>query len=380
METATTPVETLPTRRAPVQAAAAERPATIEFLDASMPADHERWVALWWEWPARDIMAHPDYVRLFARPCDRAVAATLRTAGGGVLYPFILRPIAAEPWAPPGTEGYDLSTPYGYGGPFAWGLRSGDADRFRARLDSWAAASGVTTSFARLSLFAEHLLPWHGEVLPGGPNVVRRVRLKNEELWNDYRQEARKYITRARECGVKIVFDPSGKRLSDFMTVYNATMDRRNASQSYYFPRSFFEGFLESLAGHFTFVHAIAGRQVLSSEILLFSQDHAYSYLGGTLPEGFPAGANYLLKNETFKYCRDMGIGAVVLGGGYQPNDGILRYKRHFGASGELPFFLGRKTYDADASSRLVEARRAWERARGVEWSPAETFFPSYRS
>ncbi|HLY08238.1 MAG TPA: GNAT family N-acetyltransferase [Planctomycetota bacterium] len=350
------------------------------FLDASRTRDHERWVELWWDWPSRDIMAHPDYVRLFARPEDRAMAAIFRTAGGGILYPFLLRPLAAEPWAPPESGSCDLATPYGYGGPFAWGLRPGEAGRFWNRFDTWAIAQGVTTSFARLSLFSEQLLPWNGDVVPSGPNVVRHVDLSNEALWNDYRQEARKYITRAREAGVRIVFDPAGKKLAEFQEIYTATMDRRNASERYYFPREFFDRFIASLSGHFTFVHAILGQRVLSSEILLFSQEHAYSYLGGTLPEGFPVGANYLLKNESFKYCRDMGIGAVVLGGGYQPNDGILRYKRHFGLSGERPFLLGQRTYDAEAAGQLLDRRRSWEAAQGRRWSPASGYFPHYRS
>lgn len=357
-----------------------ERLYEFEILDASRGSDHQKWVDLWWEWPARDVMAHPDYVRLFARPGDRALAAIQRTAEGGILYPVLLRPLSLEPWAPRGTDACDLTTPYGYGGPFAWGACPKDGESFWSRFDAWARAQGVTTSFARLSLFSEHLLPFNGEIVQNGPNVVRRVQLSNEALWNDYRQEARKYITKARECGVRIVFDPAGKGLGDFLAIYKATMDRRGASQKYYFPRSFFEGFLQSLAGHFTFVHAIVDRQVLSSEILLFSQDHAYSYLGGTLPEAFALGANYLVKNESFKYCRDMGIKSVVLGGGYQANDGILRYKRHFVASGELPFRLGRKTYDADGVDRILEARRRWEQEQGCPWSPAPEYFPPYRS
>ena len=205
-------------------------------------------------------------------------------------------------------------------------------------------------------------------------------RLTDAELWNDYRQEARKYITRARECGVRIEFDPTGKHLEEFLAVYNATMNRRNATSQYYFPKSFFEALLHSLDGQFTLAHAVVNGQILSSEILLFSQDHAYSFLGGTMPEAFPLGANYLLKDESFKHCRELGIGAVVLGGGYQPNDGILRYKRHFGTSGERPFLLGRKTYDADLAERLLEARRGWERARGNEWAPTPGYFPTYRS
>jgi len=70
----------------------------------------------------------------------------------------------------------------------------------------------------------------------------------------------------------------------------------------------------------------------------------------------------------------------VVLGGGYQADDGILRYKQRFTRAPDRQFLLGRRTYDAGAAQRLVERRRDWERTQGREWSPAADFFPSYRA
>src|SRR5512140_612349 len=74
------------------------QPPPVDFLDPAEPEDRASWLQLWNRWPDREIMAHPDYVKLFARPQDRVVAATLRCDAGGILYPFIVRPLAAEPW------------------------------------------------------------------------------------------------------------------------------------------------------------------------------------------------------------------------------------------------------------------------------------------
>jgi hypothetical protein len=353
---------------------------SVEFLDASQEPDRRKWLDLWNAWPRREIMAHPEYVRLFARPEDRAIAAAARTAGGGMLYPIIVRPLSAEPWAGPETRGCDLTTPYGYGGPFGWGVTEGDARAFWTAFDAWAAAQGAATSFARLSLFGEDLLPFNGETVSGGPNIVVRVDVADDALWNDYRSEARRSVGLARERNVTIEFDPTGARLDEFLRIYTATMDRRGASRGYYFPREFFEAFVRNLAGHFTIVHAIAGGRAISSEIVLLSAENAYSWLGGTLAEGFALGPNYLLKHESFLWCRARGRKTVVLGGGYQPNDGILRYKQRFTRAADVPFLLGRKTYDAAAAGRLVERRRAWEQAQGRDWSPAADFFPDYRA
>ena len=119
---------------------------------------------------------------------------------------------------------------------------------------------------------------------------------------------------------------------------------------------------------------------MVSSEILLLAAAHAYSYLGGTRAEAFPLGPNYLLKHESFRWCRAQGKKAVVLGGGSQPQDGILKFKQRFGRASELPFLLGRKTYDAPEARRLVECRRSWEREQGRDWVPAAEFFPEYRA
>ena len=87
-----------------------------------------------------------------------------------------------------------------------------------------------------------------------------------------------------------------------------------------------------------------------------------------------------LIKHEIFLWCRDRGVKAVVLGGGYRPDDGILRFKRQFGRDIDVPYLLGLKTYDAEESNRLVEARRQWERGQGRDWNPVPSYFPEYRS
>jgi hypothetical protein len=372
-----TNVGTSPVREAPVGAAASS---TVEFLDASSARDRGRWLDHWSRWPQRDVMAHPEFGRLFARPHDRVIAAAMRTATGGILYPVVVRPLAAEPWAGKETRSSDLTTPYGYGGPFAWGATAADAQRFWSRFDEWAAEQGAATSFARLSLFPGRILPFNGQTVVHGPNVVRRVDLSPEELWSDYRSGARRNIDIARRVGVQVEFDADGKRLGEFLEVYASTMDRCGAAPGYYFPRSFFETLVRQLGGHLTFAHAIVGGKVVASEIVLLSSDHAVSFLGGTLPAGLPIGAAALIKHEIFLWCRERGMKAVVLGGGYRPDDGVLRFKRQFGRAIEVPFLLGLKTYDVEESRRLLEARRQWERGQGREWTPAPTYFPEYRS
>src|SRR4051812_45439615 len=101
-------------------------------------------------------MAHPEYCRLFARPGDRVVAAAAGGPEGGILFPLILRPLSAEPWAA-GDQRWDAVTPYGYGGPFVWGAGGAAAEGFWAGHAAWCRAERIVSTFARLSLFPHQL-------------------------------------------------------------------------------------------------------------------------------------------------------------------------------------------------------------------------------
>src|SRR5688500_14525301 len=133
------------------------RTSRVEFLDPGDPLDRAAWLEIWNSWPDREIMAHPDYVRLFARPADRVVAAAFRSDGGGILYPLIVRPLTAEPWGAAEGSACDLTTPYGYGGPFAWNVTDQETRDFWTAFDGWARSQDAVTSFDRLSLFPENL-------------------------------------------------------------------------------------------------------------------------------------------------------------------------------------------------------------------------------
>lgn len=352
----------------------------FRILDASRAADRHEWLDLWHAWPARDVNAHPGYVGLFARTADRVLCASARLPEGGILYPFLLRPLAAEPWAAPEAEEWDMTGPYGYGGPFAWGADEGDAEAFWTAFDRWAAEQPVVSSFDRLSPFPEMLLPrFPGEILPRGTNVVRRLDLSEDELRAAYENKVRRNVRRAGEAGLTVEVDPEGRRRAEFEAVYASTMERRNAADAYRFPPTFFDRLFHDLAGQTLLVHAVKDGRVVSSDLCLLSAQVVYAFLGGTEPEGLRCGANDLVKHATFRWCLQRGMSAYVLGGSHREGDGLLRYKLSFAPDGERPFRVAVRTFDERRLDRLVGRRRAWFASRGTE-APHETgFFPPYR-
>lgn len=338
----------------------------LVIWDARVRADRDAWIALYDAWPDREVFAHPAYVALFATPTERPLAAFARFGDGWVLYPFILRPLE---------DGEaDLTTPYGYGGPFRHG--NADAPAFWAAFDAWAASQRVVSEFVRLSLFPEQRLAYPGQTEVKLQNVVCSLLPDEDALWSGFDHKVRKNVNKAKRSGVTIEIDTGPERLDEFLRIYETTMDRREARKSYYFSRAFFETIASALQGGYAFLHALVGGRIVSTELALVSAHNVYSFLGGTEEAAFDLRPNDLLKYELIRWAKREGRSRFVLGGGYAPDDGIFKYKRAFAPNGLYPFEVGTRVLDRAAYDELVERRRAADAA----WSPLPGFFPAYRA
>jgi hypothetical protein len=348
------------------------------ILDAATADGFATWLALWRAWPGREIFGHPEYARLFVGPSDRAVCAVGEDEHATILFPLVLRPLAAEPWTRPGERRWDATTPYGYGGPFAWGAGARDDAAFWRAYEAWCREERIVSTFARLSLFPEERpgLPAPPEVR--SPNVVRDLSAGLDAVWRDYDHKVRTNVRAAERAGVEVEIDRTGARLAAFLSVYEHTMRRRNATAFYFFPRAFFERIVERLAGQFAFVHAHARGEVVSSELVLCSERRVYPFLGGTRAEAFRMRPNDLLRHRTIAWAIAEGRTAYVLGGGLAPEDGIFRHKRAFAPRGVVSFEVACLVHDVAACRDLVRERGAAE--RGPPWVPAVPFFPPYRA
>jgi hypothetical protein len=354
----------------------------LQIWDAADAADRKAWIDFWERWPGREVFGHPEYVRLNARPQDRALCAAASVNGSSVLYPFLLRPLGDEPYCEASLRDCtDITTPYGYGGPFRCG-GTWEADAVRAfwrEFNTWAAKSNVVSEVVRLSLFPESLVEYTGDRRVLSKNVVRVLK-SDVEMWRDFEHKVRKNVNKARASGVTVTIDEEGDRLEDFLAIYTGTMERRNASEAYYFPREYFERLQQNLKGQFTYFHALVGNVVVSTELVLLSADRIYSFLGGTDCAWYHVRPNDLLKFEIMNWARGVGKKEYVLGGGYTRDDGIFRYKLSFAPDGSVPFYLGSRVLCANTFEHLVQDRRAFEAGRGGPWQPNPDYFPAYRA
>ena len=130
-------------------------------LDSSSKGDFNYWFDIWSNWNNNEVFANPYYLRLFITPESgaRAMAAVLLVNHTpAIIFPFFIRPLADESWITNSVlhKYHDISTPYGYGGPFLID-KDCDISRFFPLFIDWCNSNHVVSIFMRLSLFSNQL-------------------------------------------------------------------------------------------------------------------------------------------------------------------------------------------------------------------------------
>jgi len=350
----------------------------FQIFDAAKNEEYNNWLRAWSGWPLHEVFAHPEYVKLFARDCDRSICAVQESPDGLILLPMILRPLSVEAWAGADNPHYDLVAPYGFGGPYVTGRC--DMEDFWRQFQIWAVELGAISAFFRLSPFAADIKGFIDTVEVSGGNVIRSLTEGKEGIWNDYKHVVRTCVRCAEQSGVTVEFDETGTTLATFIRLYYRTMQRCQAAQQYFFSEDFFRQLTTNLAGQFFLSQAMYQGEVLASKMVLSSKEHIYPFLGGSDENFFKLNPNEFLDTHIFQWGIEHGKKSCVLGGGYDGYDGVFQYKKKFAPSGIVPFLVGKHIFDPTAYQIMCEKRKKHELERGQVSMEDGTFFPAYRT
>lgn len=205
--------------------------------------------------------------------------------------------------------------------------------------------------------------------------MVRSLEAPLDEIWMDFKQKVRKNVKRANTYNLEIIIENTGEYLDDFLGIYYGTMDRSNAETEYYFSKGFFKN-LNQMKENIMYFHVVHEGNIISTELVIYGAENAYSYLGGTNREFFDMRPNDFLKYEIIKWAKEKGLRNFVLGGGYGSDDGIFQYKTCLAPHGIKDFYIGRKVLDVSAYDELCHLRGAESNSMRLD---RVGFFPEYR-
>jgi len=325
----------------------------------------------------RDLYFNPNYAKIYEDIDGESETFVYECQYGKITNTYILRKVK---WQIDGEEYYDIVTPYGYGGPLAENIT--DIDKlmsdYKEAFEKYCEEHHIICEFIRFHLFdnvdvREH---YYGETIHMLDNVVVNTTGNfDEDIWMNYEHKVRKNVKKAQKNDLEIVIENNLNHLSGFLDIYNSTMDRNNADSYYYFGEKYFQDIARLLPDNFMYFHVFKDGKIASTELVLCSENYAYSFLGGTYTEFYEYRPNDFLKNEIIKWCNQTGRKKFILGGGYHKDDGIYRYKRCFTPDPDVPFYIGRHIFDQEKYNKMVELRTQSD----PDFNQETGYFPKYR-
>ncbi|HMK93708.1 MAG TPA: GNAT family N-acetyltransferase [Thermoleophilia bacterium] len=327
----------------------------------------------------RDVYFTPGYLQLWQRNGDgRAHGAVFTHGETLVLYPFLLRELDEVAWLGRDFAGLrDIQTPYGYGGPLVH-KRGGDEHAvrlFRQAFHAWCREHGVVSEFVRFHPLLDTQLGMdpYLEVIKANTTVWCRVDTPTAERLQALSGSTRRGVRKAREAGLRVAVETSDECYARFAELYRDTMARRQATPYYFFSDRYFADARELLGDDQTLLCVWHGDEIVAGALFMRSPEFVHYHLGGSAAEALPLRPNNLLFFEAMQWGFGLGAAALHLGGGYQPDDDLFRFKSGFSPL-RAQFCVGRAVHLPDEYERAAAARAAAAPVTDPHW------FPAYRA
>ena len=267
---------------------------------------------------------------------------------------------------------FDLSSPYGYGGWIIEG--EGSLDGLFGEYKSWCADNGIISEVIRFHpvIANQERVREYYDVMDLGNTVCIDISNK-DDIWANFSAKNRNVIRKAINNNVTIHHELSKDKMNAFVKVYNATMDRDNADDYYYFKEEFYDSVLSDLKSNTDIYYALYEDKIIASSIILKAGDKLSYHLSGSLKEyGSLAATNLLLYTVACDGC-DLGYKTFHLGGGVgSREDSLYKFKKAFYRLDGKQYSIGRMVFDKDKYDYLVKLREG-EKGR-------DNFFPLYRA
>ena len=295
---------------------------------------------------------------------------------GTIRHIFIKREIPLQHL---GRTYYDLTTPYGYGGPIITELLVDGKEKelsanFCKDFHAYCLKNDIISEFVRF-----HPLIGNAKDFDSCYDVQFRrhttgVTLKGFEdpVQEEFSSSTRKRIRKALRDGVTYRVTVNPENLDQFREIYIKTMERINADPVYFFDETYFSNCLNYFGDKLILVEALYESQIIGAELHFRSGPVIHTHLSGSLEEYNDLSPVYVMTYAIVLWAKEQGVELIHSGGGSTTaaDDSLYLFKKKFGKNTEFNYYIGYRIWNKDIYHQLSEHTNSDSTA---------DFFPAYR-
>lgn len=288
------------------------------------------------------------------------------------IYVYMKRDTAIEGY-------YDSVTPYGYGGMLLEGdISEENLQVFWKEYVAKMREEGIVDNFVRYHPVLANAI--HMKTISTVIDLGKTIAfdLSSEEvIWNNIISKNRNMIRKAEKNGIEIRHGKDLELFKDFKRIYNATMEKDNAEEYYFFEDAFYESIHNDLRDNYEMFYAVLNGDIIAMSIMLFANGQMHYHLSGSMLEYRNlAPSNLLLYKAAIWGCHQ-GYKTFHLGGGVgSGEDNLYKFKAAFNRNSDYQFSIGKEIFDQGKYDELVSLRARQD----SEFNKESNYFPLYRS
>lgn len=274
---------------------------------------------------------------------------------------------------------YDSITPYGYGGVLFEGDTS-EANQqafWQAYLDEMA-EEHIVDNFVRYHPVLKNavLMKSISNVIDLGKTIAMDLSSPGL-IWENIHSKNRNMIRKAEKNDIVIEHGQGMDLFDKFIKIYNATMDKDNAEEYYYFKRPFYESIHNDLRNNYEIFYARLEDKIIAMSIIIFANGRMNYHLSGSDFEYRNLAPSNLLLYKAALWGCEQGFKTFHLGGGVgSGEDNLYKFKAAFNKISNYQFSIGKQVFDQEKYDELVRIRRESD----PNFDETSHYFPLYRS
>lgn len=291
----------------------------------------------------KDIYFQEEYVKLYESEKDKAVCCIVFDGKKTMVFPFLCRTFDYQ-----GQTLHDFETAYGYGGPI-WSHADNDFKTTALQLMvEELKQQNYVAGFVRFHpLLANYECFSVGRLIKDRKTVAIDLTLDENDIWmQEIHTKNRNVIKKGVKSGLTFVVDNGYRYLPEFIRLYDATMDKLDAADFYYFKQQYYEEFVRTLPNSFLGV-VLHEDKVVSAAIFMYEGGYGHYHLSGSDVSALKLSPNNFMLWQAALELKRRGVKVLHLGGGTtsSDDDSLFCFKRRF-SKHTYQFCLGKLIFN----------------------------------